>query len=136
VEGVLREAYASVRQLIERHRAATAAVAEALIVRESLHTDEILALIQQAETPALGAIAAAALASVPAALPAASVTVEAGRNGHAPPPETPEAVVDGELADAPSGQPDQAPAESAGPSGDGSQLSPSEPDPGMGIPGV
>jgi cell division protease FtsH len=69
VETLLRTAYTSVRSLLEQHRAAVIAVAEALLVREELDSDEILALISQAEGPQLHDIAETALAGVPAALP-------------------------------------------------------------------
>jgi ATP-dependent Zn protease len=49
VESVLRRAYGEVRALIERHRAAVIAVAEALISREDLTGEEIEQLIRQAE---------------------------------------------------------------------------------------
>jgi ATP-dependent Zn protease len=69
-EKVLRQAYVAVRNLIEQHRKALIAVAEALIEREELDSDEIETLIHEAEAPseeqvaALASIAASALASV------------------------------------------------------------------------
>lgn len=62
VEALLRKAYSEVKALIDRHRAAVIAVAEALLVREELHSDEIAELIRQSDAPALAEIAAAALA--------------------------------------------------------------------------
>jgi ATP-dependent Zn protease len=86
VETLLREAYTSVRTLLEQHRAAVIAVAEALLVREELDSDEILALIAQAEAPKLSGIAETALAGVtalPDTWPAPPVaTVDANGNGH------------------------------------------------------
>src|SRR5262249_44069835 len=61
VERLLRRAYNEVKALFQQHRAAVIAVAEALLVREELHADEILELIRQAEAPRLAEIAAAAL---------------------------------------------------------------------------
>jgi cell division protease FtsH len=87
VEALLRTAYTSVRALLEQHRAAVIAVAEALLVREELDSDEILALIAQAEAPTLRDIAETALAGVTAALPNAqpeppAIVVNANGNGH------------------------------------------------------
>jgi cell division protease FtsH len=86
VETLLRKAYTSVRALLEQHRAAVIAVAEALLVREELDSDEILALIAQAEAPKLSDIAESALAGV-AELPDAQAAppvavVDANGNGH------------------------------------------------------
>ncbi|MBF6589005.1 MAG: AAA family ATPase [Ktedonobacterales bacterium] len=94
VESLLRQAYTDVRALLERHRAAVVAVAEALLAREELESDEILELIAQAEVPDLDAIAATALAAVPPL----EAGAEGGLNGHKP-----ERVVEGELADMPHG---------------------------------
>jgi cell division protease FtsH len=86
VEALLRTAYTSVRALLEQHRAAVIAVAEALLVREELDSDEILALIAQAEAPQLRDIAETALAGVtalPDAQPAPPIAVvDASSNGH------------------------------------------------------
>ncbi len=93
VEALLRQAYTEVRVLLERHSAAVIAVAEALLEREELESDEILALINQAEAPALAEIATAALGSVPVVTPGESPAPVA-RNGHAP---LPGRVVEGEV---------------------------------------
>jgi cell division protease FtsH len=90
VEDLLRQAYTEVRGLLDRHRAAVAAVAEALLEREELNSDEIFALIAQAEEGDLGEVAAAALASVP---PAGAA--------HGPNGRFPGRIVEGELADVP-----------------------------------
>jgi cell division protease FtsH len=101
-EAVLRRAYNDVKALLEEHRAAVIAVAEALLIKEELDGDEILALIHEAEAPKLADIAEAALASSPAmadeAAAAATVTVDAGMNGHHPLPQD---VVEGQLAEMP-----------------------------------
>jgi threonine synthase len=94
VEALLRQAYTEVRALLERHSAAVIAVAEALLEREELESDEILALISQAEAPALDEVAVAALGSVPVVTPGESPTPVA-QNGHAP---LPGRVVEGEVA--------------------------------------
>lgn len=99
VEMLLRQAYTEVRELLSRHRAAVVAVAEALLEREELDSEEILELIRRAEGPSLDGIAAAAIASV--APPDKAASPDAGMNGHA---VTPERVVEGELADAPASQ--------------------------------
>jgi ATP-dependent Zn protease len=92
VEELLRGAYTDVRALLERHRAAVIAVAEALLEQEELESDDILALIERAEGPDLSDLAAAALAEVPP-----SGHVDPSANGHLP-----RRVVEGELADVPS----------------------------------
>lgn len=91
-EALLRRAYLEVRALLERHRAAVIAVAEALIVRESLDSNEIEELIRQAETPSLDDIATSALADIPAPSASPSMVITArpatnGNNGHALDPE-------------------------------------------------
>jgi ATP-dependent Zn protease len=91
VEELLRQAYTDVRGLLERHQAAVVAVAEALLEREELNSDEIFDLIAQAQGGALGELAAAALASVP----------PAGDDLHGPNGRVPSRVVEGELADVP-----------------------------------
>lgn len=85
------------RTLLDHHRAAVIAVAEALIEREELDSDEIEALIRQAEAPSLGEIAASALAEVPPAgsQPPAAIPAPAA-NGHFVDAER---VVEGELAE-------------------------------------
>jgi cell division protease FtsH len=93
VEALLRQAYTDVRALLERHSAAVIAVAEALLEREELESDEILALINQAEAPALAEIATAALSSVPVVTPGESPAPIA-QNGHMP---LPGRVVEGEV---------------------------------------
>jgi ATP-dependent Zn protease len=93
VEALLRQAYTDVRALLERHSAAVIAVAEALLEREELESDEILALISQAEAPALAEIATAALGSVPVVTPGESPAPVA-QNGHVP---LPGRVVEGEV---------------------------------------
>jgi ATP-dependent Zn protease len=98
VETLLREAYTSVRALLEQHRAAVIAVAEALLVREELDSDEILALITQAEAPGLSDIAETALAGVtalPDALPAPpAAAVGANGNGHIDVAERPKHAIE------------------------------------------
>ncbi len=95
VETLLRQAYTSVKTLLEQHRAAVIAVAEALLVKEELDSDEILELIRQAETPRLDDIAASALAGAAATgegtedgarAGASAATREpvVGSNGHTP----------------------------------------------------
>jgi ATP-dependent Zn protease len=94
VEDLLRQAYTDVRALLDMHRAAVVAVAEALLMREELNSDEIIALIAQAEGGDLGELAelaAAALASVPP-----NGSAERGQNGREP-----ARVVESELADNP-----------------------------------
>jgi len=93
VEALLRQAYTDVRALLERHSAAVIAVAEALLAREELESDEILALISQAEAPALDEVAVAALGSVPVVTPGESPAPIA-QNGHMP---LPGRVVEGEV---------------------------------------
>src|SRR5262249_37023406 len=96
VERLLRRAYNEVKALFQQHRAAVVAVAEALLVREELHADEILELIRQAEAPRLAEIAAAALAddagedAGDTTSPQPQVIEAASANGHlaAPPPTT------------------------------------------------
>lgn len=83
-EELLRRAYTEVRDLLDQHRAAVVAVAEALIEREDLNHDEIIELIEEAETPPLVTIAQAAIARV------APISTNHTGNGHAP-----GAVVDG-----------------------------------------
>ena len=61
-ERLLRQAYNDVRALLERRRKAVIAVAEALLEREELDSDEIEELIREAETPT--ATEVATLASV------------------------------------------------------------------------
>ena len=76
-EKLLRQAYTEVRALLERRRKALIAVAEALLEREELDSDEIEQLIHEAEAPsqeqaaALAGIAASALAQVPSFAPPA-----------------------------------------------------------------
>jgi cell division protease FtsH len=94
VEVLLRRAYAEVRTLLEQHRAAVIAVAEALLQREELESDEILALINHAEAPGLAEIAASALNSVPVVSQGATSS-PAGQNGRVP---LPGRVVEGEVA--------------------------------------
>ncbi|HEX6542539.1 MAG TPA: AAA family ATPase [Ktedonobacterales bacterium] len=94
VEALLRKAYTEVRALLEEHRAAVIAVAEALLQREELESDEILALINQAEAPVLAEIAASALDSVPVGAQDAASS-PAAQNGHVP---LPGRVVEGEVA--------------------------------------
>lgn len=73
-ERLLRQAYNEVRALLERRRKAVIAVAEALLEREELDSDEIEQLIHEAETPtpaqvaALASVAEAALFGAPAAV--------------------------------------------------------------------
>jgi ATP-dependent Zn protease len=93
-EKLLREAYAAVRALIEQHRKALIAVAEALLDREELDSDEIEQLIREAEAPpeehvaALASIAASALATVaPGFAPPALLGAPA-----TPPPATVDAI--------------------------------------------
>jgi cell division protease FtsH len=93
VEALLRQAYTDVRALLERHSAAVIAVAEALLEREELESDEILALINQAEAPELAEIATAALGSVPVVTPGES-PAPVTQNGHVP---LPGRVVEGEV---------------------------------------
>ncbi|HEY1391701.1 MAG TPA: AAA family ATPase [Ktedonobacterales bacterium] len=94
VEALLRQAYTEVRALLERHSAAVIAVAEALLAREELESDEILALISQAEAPALAEIATAALGSVPVVTPSSESPAPVAQNGHMP---LPGRVVEGEV---------------------------------------
>jgi ATP-dependent Zn protease len=113
VEALLRQAYVEVRALLEQNRAAVIAVAEALLAREELESDEILALINQAEqqaaAPVLAEVAVAALNSVPVVTPIPPIPTDASappvspviaplpaiHNGHAP---LPGRVVEGEIA--------------------------------------
>jgi cell division protease FtsH len=87
VEELLQRAYRDVYALVDRNRAATAAIAEALIQREDLDSDEIEELIRNAERPSYAEIAAAAIstaASAPYAI-AAPVGAQNGNgsgNGH------------------------------------------------------
>ena len=99
VEALLRQAYTAVRALLERHRAAVEAVAEGLIVREELDSDEIEELIRQAEMPTLAEIGFAALSEVPpAALPPAALPEEVAANGQAHGHvSSPERVVEGQI---------------------------------------
>ena len=69
VDALLRQTYTAVRALIEQHRNAVIAVAEALIMREELHSDDIESLIREAEAPNLARIAASALSDAAPALP-------------------------------------------------------------------
>ncbi len=97
VEDLLRRAYTEVRALLGHNQAAVVAVAEALIEREELDSEEIEALIRQAEAPSLGDIAAAALAEVPpAGGPAPMAIPLPASNGHVVDAER---VVEGELAE-------------------------------------
>jgi cell division protease FtsH len=110
VEDLLRKAYADVRALLDRHHTAVIAVAEALIVREELDSEEIEELIRKAEAPSLGEIAAAALADVPppgeeVPMPAAIAAPSA--NGHGIDPDH---IVEGQIVDLP---PVQAPSPEA-----------------------
>src|SRR5262249_53862991 len=99
VERLLRRAYNEVKALFQQHRAAVVAVAEALLVREELHADEILELIRQAEVPRLAEIAAAALAddfdegadARDTTAPQPQVIEAASANGHLAQPPTPAA---------------------------------------------
>ncbi|HEU0028728.1 MAG TPA: AAA family ATPase [Ktedonobacterales bacterium] len=90
-EKLLRQAYTEVRALLERRRKALIAVAEALLEREELDSDEIEQLIQEAETPpqeqvaALAEVAASALAQIPAFAPPSLLGA---------PPNPPPATVD------------------------------------------
>jgi ATP-dependent Zn protease len=115
VEALLRKAYTSVRTLLEQHRAAVIAVAEALLVREELDSDEILALIAQAEAPQLSDIAETALAGVtalPDSQPEPPVAVEdTNSNGHidiADQPEHPVETPIGQPAEKPLAAPNRA----------------------------
>jgi hypothetical protein len=80
---------------VDRNRAATEAIAEALIQREDLDSDEIAELIRNAERPSYAEIAATAIsnaASAPYAI-AAPVGAQNGNgngNGH-------QRVVEGEV---------------------------------------
>jgi cell division protease FtsH len=95
VEALLQRAYRDVYALVDRNRAATAAIAEALIQREDLDSEEIAELIRNAERPSYAEIAAAAIsnaASAPYAI-AAPVGAQNGNgngNGH-------QRVVEGEV---------------------------------------
>jgi ATP-dependent Zn protease len=95
VEALLQRAYRDVYALVDRNRAATEAIAEALIQREDLDSDEIAELIRNAERPSYAEIAAAAIsnaASAPYAI-AAPVGAQNGSgngNGH-------QRVVEGEV---------------------------------------
>jgi hypothetical protein len=95
VEVLLQRAYRDVYALVDRNRAATVAIAEALIQREDLDSDEIAELIHNAERPSYAEIAAAAIsnaASAPYAI-AAPVGAQNGNgngNGH-------QRVVEGEV---------------------------------------
>jgi cell division protease FtsH len=84
-EELLRRAYTEVRDLLDQHRAAVVAVAEALIEREDLNHDEIIDLIEEAETPPIITIAQAALARV------APISADHADNNHVS-----DAVVDGD----------------------------------------
>jgi cell division protease FtsH len=105
VEKLLRRAYTEVRALLEQHRAAVIAVAEALLQREELESDEILALINEAEAPTpavpaatLDEIAVAALNQVPVITPVGPPDpAPIGQNGHIAAP-APGRIVEGELA--------------------------------------
>ena len=67
VEALLQRAYRDVYALVDRNRAATAAIAEALIQREDLDSDEIAELIRNAERPSYAEIAAAAISNAASA---------------------------------------------------------------------
>jgi cell division protease FtsH len=102
-EKLLRQAYTEVRALLERHRKALIAVAEALLEREELDSDEIEQLIREAEAPqpeqvaALSEVAASALAAVsPAFAPPALLGA---------PPNPPPASVDAIPVPAPTAEP-------------------------------
>lgn len=89
VDALLRQTYTAVRALIEQHRNAVIAVAEALIMREELHSDDIEALIREAEAPKLAQIAASALGDLsstpsmlPPALPLPAAPASNGANGN------------------------------------------------------
>ncbi|HEU5438537.1 MAG TPA: AAA family ATPase [Ktedonobacterales bacterium] len=117
VEDLLRQAYTTVKALLEAHHAAVIAVAEALLVKEELDSDEILTLIARAEAPIYSEIAANALAGVPAGT--APIATPAA-NGHAaaPAPSSvavadPSRIVEGQLAPVPA--PGTTPAEAPGP---------------------
>lgn len=117
VEVLLRQAYTAIRTLLDQHRAAVIAVAEALIQREELDSDEVIALINQAEAPRLEDIAAKAISAVPpvamaagdAAVTGATVPVltpgPMSANGHL----KPEQIVEGDLAELPVIQPQLTP---------------------------
>lgn len=123
-EKLLRQAYTEVRALLERRRKALIAVAEALLEREELDSDEIEQLIREAETPpqeqvaALASIAASALAQVPSFAPPALLGAPA-----TPPPATVDAIpapatripntTNGANGHAPEAAPETAPAPAA-----------------------
>jgi cell division protease FtsH len=99
-EKLLRDGYIAVSELIERHRKALIAVAEALLEREELDSDEIEQLIREAEAPpqeqtaALAGFAASALAAVaPSFAPPALLGAPA-----TPPPATVDAIPVADLA--------------------------------------
>jgi ATP-dependent Zn protease len=83
-ERLLRKAYTDVRKLLSDNRAAVQAVAEALLQREDLDSDEILDLIARAETAALETIAVAALSEVPPMLAAPNAAAAAASDAAAP----------------------------------------------------
>jgi cell division protease FtsH len=84
VEDLLQRAYRDVHALVDRNRAATAAIAEALIQREDLDSDEIEELIRNAERPSYADIAAAAISSA-ASAPYAIAAPAGAQNGQAYP---------------------------------------------------
>ncbi len=92
-EKLMRQAYTEVRALLERRRKALIAVAEALLEREELDSDEIEQLIREAEAPsqeqvdALAGVAASALAQVPSFAPPALLGAPA-----TPPPASVDAI--------------------------------------------
>jgi ATP-dependent Zn protease len=93
VEALLQRAYRDVYALVDRNRAATEAIAEALIQREDLDSDEIAELIRNAERPSYAEIAAAAIsnaASAPYAIAAPVGAQNGNGNGH-------QRVVEGEV---------------------------------------
>jgi ATP-dependent Zn protease len=93
VEALLQRAYRDVYALVDRNRAATEAIAEALIQREDLDSDEIEELIRNAERPSYAEIAAAAIsnaASAPYAIAAPVGAQNGNGNGH-------QRVVEGEV---------------------------------------
>jgi cell division protease FtsH len=84
VEELLQRAYRDVYTLVDRNRAATVAIAEALIQREDLDSDEIEELIRNAERPSYAEIAAAAISSA-ASAPYAIAAPAGAQSGQAYP---------------------------------------------------
>ncbi len=116
-ERLLRQAYNDVRALLERRRKAVIAVAEALLEREELDSDEIEQLIHEAETPtpeqvaALASVAEAALFGAPAAIdfqtPAPHLIGPVAPAVPATPAQQPQQVAEASASDEP--QPAKAP---------------------------